>query len=168
MLELMRNRRSIRKFQNRPVEAEKLDKILECALRSPSSMGKQPWKIWTVTDKEILKTMSVAKLPGTDFITKASAAFIVGGYPEVADAWIEDCSIVSIVIQLEAESLGLGSCWWQIRNRPHDNSTSASDYLKTSLGLDGECEILCVIAVGYKDEEKQGHTKVPFSKSEKI
>jgi len=165
MLELMKERRSIRKYLDKPIESEKLDAILECALRSPSSRGKQPWKICVVTDKTLLEKVAKAKPHGVDFAAEAAVAYIVTGYPEITDMWIEDCSIVSIVIQLEAESLGLGSCWGQIRNRMHSDEVSASDYLKAELGLDSNCEVLSVIAVGYKGEEKQGHSEVPYEKS---
>lgn len=165
MLELMKNRRSIRKYLDKPIEKEKLDKILECALRAPSSRGKQPWEIWVVTDKDILENISKAKPHGIEFVKGAPVAYIVAGYPEISDAWVEDCSIVSTIIQLEAEALGLGSCWGQIRNRIHDEKTSASDYLRTTLGLDPGCEVLCVIAVGYKGEDKPGHSEVPYDKS---
>lgn len=166
MLEFMKSRRSIRKYLDKPVETEKLDDILECALRSPSSRGKCPWKIWVLTDKEVLAKISEAKPHGLEFVHEAPAAFIVAGYPEKSDVWIEDCSIVSIIVQLEAESLGLGSCWGQIRNRTHDENVTSSDFLKGALGLDSDCEILSVIAVGYKGEDKPGHSEVPYDKSE--
>ncbi|MBN2557874.1 MAG: nitroreductase family protein [Clostridia bacterium] len=164
MLEMMRSRRSIRKFEDKPVEKEKLDVIIECALRSPSSMGKRPWKIWTVKDRADLEKMSKAKPHGLDFVAKAPVAFIVAGYPDAADVWIEDCSIVSIVLQLEAEMLGLGSCWGQIRRRMYDENTSSSDYLKSAMGLDADCEVLSIIAIGYKAEEKKGHSGIPSEK----
>ncbi len=164
MLELMRNRRSIRKFEDKPVEKEKLDAIIECALRSPSSKGRRPWKIWTVTDKGKLENISKARPHGLDFVANAPVAFVVAGYPDVTDVWIEDCSIVSIVIQLEAESLGLGSCWGQIRHRMESPQLSSSDYLKKQLELEDECEVLSVIAVGYKAEDKKGHSEVPYNK----
>ena len=165
MLELMRNRRSIRKFTDKPIEKEKLDKILECALRSPSSRGRQPWEITVITDRKMLKRLSQAKPHGGLFIADADVAYVVAGFPEVTDMWIEDCSIVSIVIQLEAEDQGLGSCWVQIRNRPHDDTLMASDYIKSELDLDDSCEVLSIIAVGYKGEEKEGHTDVPYDKA---
>ncbi|MCD6322718.1 MAG: nitroreductase family protein [Clostridiales bacterium] len=166
MLELMRNRRSIRKFLDKPIEPNKLDSILECALRSPSSMGRQPWKITVVQDKNLLDKLSWAKPSGGFFIKESAIAYVVAGYPQITPIWIEDCSIVSTVIQLEAESLGLGSCWVQIRGRMHDDDTSASDNIKSLLELDTDCEVLCVIAVGYKGENKQGHKDIPYEKSE--
>jgi nitroreductase len=168
MLELMRNRRSIRKFLDKPIEQEKLDAILECALRSPSSRGRQPWEITVVSDRKLLGKLSKAKPHGGTFVAEAAAAYVVAGFPGVTDMWIEDCSIVSIVIQLEAESLGLGSCWVQIRNRPHSDKLMASDDIKKTLDLPVDCEVLSIIAVGYKGEEKEGHTDVPYNKSRHI
>lgn len=168
MLEMMRNRRSIRKFLDKPVESEKMEAILECALRSPSSRGRQPWKVSVVTNRDLLVKLSNAKPSGGLFVDESYAAYVVSGYPKISDMWIEDCSIVSIVIQLEAETLGLGSCWVQVRGRSHDDKTSASEYIKTLLDLDNECEVLCMIAIGYKGEDKSGHSEVPYEKSESI
>ncbi len=56
-------------------------------------------------------------------------------------------------------AIGLGSCWVQVRARPHDDETSASDYVKRLLDLPGQIEVEAVIGVGYPAEEKPGWTK---------
>ena len=71
-----------------------------------------------------------------------------------SDIWIEDCSIASIVLQLTGVSLGLGSCWIQIRNRMHDQTRSSEDYVKAVLGLPGNMRVESIVAFGYPDEEK--------------
>ena len=168
MLELMRKRRSIRKYEDRPVEQAKLDSIMECALRSPSSKHRRPWTVWSVTDRELITKLAVSKPSGVLFMDQAPVIYVVAGYPEVSECWIEDCSIVSTVIQLEAESLGLGSCWGQIRGRDFSDVTSSSDYIKNLLGMDDDCEVLCIISVGYAAEEKESRMDVPYSKSKTI
>lgn len=165
MLELMRKRRSIRKYEEKPIEQEKLDAIMECALRSPSSKHRRPWTVWAVSNVEVKKKLAVSKPSGVLFMDQAPVVYVVAGYPEVSECWIEDCSIVSTVIQLEAEVLGLGSCWGQIRGRMHDDGLSSSEYIKELLGMDKDCEVLCIISVGYPAEEKEGRSDVPYSKS---
>ena len=61
MYELLKARRSIRKFQDKQVEGDKLDTILKCALLSPSSRGRQPWEFIVVTDQKLLQKLSACK-----------------------------------------------------------------------------------------------------------
>ena len=67
-IELLRNRRSRRKFEDRPVEKEKIDLLVEAALRSPSSKGINPWEFVVVTDPEIIARLAAAKPHGAGTI----------------------------------------------------------------------------------------------------
>ncbi|MBA7553940.1 hypothetical protein ES705_46544 [subsurface metagenome] len=71
-----------------------------------------------------------------------------------SDVWIEDCSIASILVQLTGQSLGLGSCWIQIRKRMHSESQTSEDYVKDVLGLPANVKVESIISFGYPDEEK--------------
>ena len=64
-------------------------------------------------------------------------------------------SIAAILIQLQAEDLGLGSCWIQIRNRLTENGQSAEDYVREMLGIPYGMEVLSIITLGHKNEEKK-------------
>ena len=74
-----------------------------------------------------------------------------------SDVWIEDCTIAAIILQLAAETLGLGSCWAQIRKRAHKESVSAEEYLKELFALPEHFAVECVIGIGYPGEEKVPH-----------
>ena len=119
-IDLLRARRSIRRFQDRPVEQEKIDILIEAMLRSPSSRGLSPWEFVVVTEKETLVRLSQAKSYGSSFLKNAPLAIVVCADPKKCDVWVEDCSIASILLHLAATDLGLGSCWIQIRLREHD------------------------------------------------
>ena len=67
---------------------------------------------------------------------------------------MEDCSIASIVAHLTAHSLGLGSCWIQIRNRDHAANRSAEEYVQELLGLPKNLKVEAIVAVGYPKESK--------------
>ena len=71
-----------------------------------------------------------------------------------SDVWIEDCSIASILVQMTALSLGLGSCWIQIRNRQHDARESAEEYIQKLLGLPKHVKVQSIISIGYPDEKR--------------
>jgi nitroreductase len=159
MIEILRNRRSVRKFKNKFIEPEKIEILNEALLRSPSSRGINPWEFILVTNKELLNKLSVSKKHGTDFIKTAPAAYVICADTKKTDVWIEDCSIAAIILQLTGETLGLKSCWAQIRNRPHDDNLSAEDYIKNLLKIPDDYAIVCIIGLGYPDEEKQPHSK---------
>lgn len=152
--ELLRNRRSIRKFQDRQIEKEKIDIIIKSALLSPSSRSRRPWEFIIVSDKEMLKQLSLCRQHSSDFLSGAATGIVVIANPQLCDVWVEDTSIAAILIQIAAQYLGLGSCWIQIRDRMHDEKTTAGEYVKNLLNIPQHYEVECVIAIGYPAEHK--------------
>jgi nitroreductase len=159
LYDLLRSRRSIRKFQSKEVEKEKIDTILKSALLSPSSRSRRPWEFVAVTDKQLLQKLSKSREHGSSFLADAPLGIVVIADPEASDIWIEDASIASIIIQLSAQSLGLGSCWIQVRERLHIDNVKAEDYIKRVLGIPDKYSVECMIAVGYPAEEKRAYTE---------
>jgi len=155
MIDILRNRRSVRKFKKLPIENNKLKTLEEAMLRSPSSRNLKPWKFIFVTDKKLLRKLAEAKPAGGQFVSDAPLAVVVLGDAEKSDAWIEDCSIAATILQLTAESLDLGSCWVQIRGRNHTENLSASAFIRKELHIHAELEVASVIALGYPDEDNE-------------
>lgn len=166
-IDLLRSRRSIRRFQDRRVEKEKIDILIEAMLRSPSSRGLNPWEFVVVTGKESLDRLSQAKPHGASFLKNAPLAIAVCADPEKCDVWVEDCSIASIILHLAAADLGLGSCWVQIRMREHDVHQTAKDYVADILGLKQGMVVEAIIAIGYPAEQLSGHPRSSLP-SEKV
>lgn len=166
MFELLKSRRSIRKFQNKEIEKEKIDTILKSALLSPSSRSRRPWEFIVVTDKELLKKLSQCREHSSDFLEGAPVGIVVIADPEVCDVWIEDASIAAIIIQLSAQSLQLGSCWIQVRDRYHSENVTAGDYIKEVLGIPSRYNVECMIAIGYPAENKKAYdiNDLPYGK----
>lgn len=157
LIELLRKRRSIRRFQNRGIEQEKLDILLEAMLRSPSSRSLNPWEFIVVTDKDTITKLAQSKSHGSAFLANAPLAIVVCADPTKSDVWIEDTSIASLILHLCSTDLGLGSCWIQIRQRQFDDQTSSEAYVIETLGLKPEVNIEAIVAIGYPAEEKPGH-----------
>jgi len=155
-LQLLQSRRSIRRFQDRPVEKEKIDSLIEAMLRSPSSRSLHPWEFIVVTDPEMITLLAAAKPHGSSFLKNAPLAIIVCADPEKSDVWIEDTSIASILLHLAATDLGLGSCWVQIRLRQHDTQQSAEQYVAKLVDLKKGMVIESIIGIGYAAEKKEG------------
>jgi len=158
-LSLIQRRRSIRKYLEKPVEAEKIVALIEAALRAPSSRGFNPWEFVVVTDKGLLEKLSTAKPHGASFLKNAPLGIVVCADPEKCDVWVEDASIASMFIHLAAESIGLGSCWIQIRKRMHDQTTTAQAYIRNLLNIPKNLNVESIVAMGYPAEEKSPHRK---------
>jgi len=158
-LSLVQKRRSIRRYQEKPVEAEKIDILIETVLRSPSSRGFNPWEFVVVTEKNLLKQLSKAKPHGASFLKHAALGIVVCADPKKCDVWVEDASIASVFIHLAAESIGLGSCWIQIRKRMYNDTKTSQEYVCELLNIPKHLNVESIIAVGYPAEEKTPHRK---------
>ena len=158
MIELLRTRRSIRTFTTEQIAPAHLEIIKEAALRAPSSRGLNPWEFILVNDPGGVEKLSTAKQHGSDFLKNAPLAIVVCADSTKSDVWIEDCTIAAIIIQLTAHSLGLGSCWAQIRNRVHDRDISAEAFVQGLLGLPKHIRVESVIGIGHP-----GECKTPLS-----
>ena len=158
-LSLIQKRRSIRRYTEKAVEAEKIDMLIEAALRSPSSRGFNPWEFVVVTDNGLLEKLSTAKPHGASFLKNAPLGIVVCADPEKCDVWVEDASIASIFIHLAAASMGLGSCWIQIRKRMHDQTTTSQAYIRRLLNIPKNLNVESIVAIGYPAEEKPPHRK---------
>lgn len=169
--ELIINRRSTRKFTEEPLTPEQVELIIKSALMSPASKSSNPWQFLLVEDKEMLEKLSQCKKSGSKLIAGCALAVIVLADPLTSDVWIEDSSITSIMMQLQAEDLGLGSCWVQIRERYTTADTPSDEYIKELFDIPMQLQVLSIIALGHKaqerppfDEEKLQWEKVHIGK----
>jgi nitroreductase len=154
MIDILRTRRSIRKYQNKQIEPESIELIEESLLRSPSSRGINPWRFILVDEPEMLEQLSEAKQHGSHFLKGAALGIVVCGDETESDVWIEDCSLASVIVQLTAHSLGLGSCWIQIRNRFHSSGQTAEEYVRHILAIPEGVNVLSIISIGHPAETK--------------
>lgn len=153
MLDILRRRRSIRKYKDKKIEPDLIDQLKEAALRAPSSRGIGPWRFFFIADKARLDELSRSKEHGSSFLKGAALGVVVCADETESDVWIEDCSIASIIMQLTGESIGLGSCWIQIRNRMHRDAMASEDFVRMVLNLSDKMRVESIIAFGYPDEK---------------
>lgn len=159
MIDLLRKRRSIRRFEDRPVAPDLVTILREAVLRSPSGKGTNPWEMVFVDDRATLEALSRSRPHGSSFLRHAALAVVVCADEARSDTWIEDCSIVAIIAHLTAASLGLGSCWNQIRMREHAHGVSAESYVRETLGIPEHLRVEAIVGIGYPAEEKPGHPR---------
>ena len=164
--ELVKKRRSVKVYADRPVEAAKMDAIIEAALRSPTGRAARPWAFVVVTDKTLLEKLSVAKPVGAAFVKDAPAAVVVCGDPSASGLWVEDCSIAAVTMQYAALALGLGSRWAQMKGNNFSEGKTSTQYIAELLGLPENLTVQCIIAIGYPGEEIVPYKKeeLPFDK----
>jgi nitroreductase len=155
LLDLLRKRRSTRKFMDTQISPELVEQLMEAALMSPASKSSNPWQFILVDDKEVLKALSVSKKNGAKLLENAALAVVVIADPEVSDVWVEDASIASAFLQLEAEDLGLGSCWVQIRCRQNEEGQDSETVVRGLLDIPEKFRVESIIAIGVKAQEKE-------------
>ncbi|MDR0476894.1 MAG: nitroreductase family protein [Desulfobulbaceae bacterium] len=155
--ETVQKRRSIRQFTSQPVEQEKIEQILEAALRAPTARATRSAEIVVVTNREMLQKLANAKPMGAAFIAEAAVAMVVVANTEKSGPAIEDAAIAAFSMQLAAQALGLGSCWSHMRDASYDALISSSDYICQALGIPRHLMIECVIAIGYAAEGKKSY-----------
>lgn len=149
-MDLCQHRRSIRKYTAQPVEQEKIDYLLRCALMSPSAKRLNPWEFFVVTDTAVLRQLSGVKTYGSQMFDTAMAAIVVALDASLTDTWQCDGAIAAQHILLAAEEQGLGACWCHICGREE------SERLVHELcAVPENLNVLCVISLGYKDEERK-------------
>jgi nitroreductase len=158
-LEIIEKRRSIRKYQPKSIEPEIVAKLIEAGLRAPSSRDLHPLEFIVVDDPGLLGKLASSKPHGASFLGNASLGIVVCADSNRSDVWVEDASIAITYIQLYAESIGLGSCWIQIRERMRDQSKTAGEFIRELLDIPNPIKVEAIIAIGYPAEQLLPHPK---------
>jgi len=172
LLDLIKHRKSIRDFLDRPVAREKIMTCLEAARLAPSASNSQPWRFIVVDDKELKNKLCAAAFRGVYFINSfcRTAPVIVvviserskflariGGMFRGTQYYLIDIGVAVEHFVLEAEDLNLGTCWIGWFNERG---------VKSVLGIPQDKKIDILIALGYYDRKKLGtrHGREPMNK----
>lgn len=153
--ELLKIRRSIRKYLPKAVEASKIDQITNAALMSPASKHSNPWEFIVVQDAEILRKLADSRSHGSQLLADSPLGIVVIADTTKSDVWMEDASIAAIIMQLQAHDLGLGSCWVQVYGREKDESISTEEYIRQLLNIPSHYAVLNIVSIGYPNEERK-------------
>ena len=161
MLDTIYDRRSIRKYQEKPVEEKLLNEILKAGMYAPSAVNKQPWHFVVIKDKEVMKDIKNLH-PYASSLQTAPVAIMVCGDTNLEFAqnfYLTDCAAVTENILLAAKWLGLDTCWMGIY--PWEKTMKDfSDYFK----LPENIKPYSLIAVGYGAETKSRPDRFDESK----
>ena len=154
--QLLRARRTQRQYTKATVSNQQKKLLEEALLRSPTSRNNRPWTFWFIEDLATLNKLSKSKKAGSAMIKDCALAVVVGADSTKSDVWIEDCAIASTLLQLQAQDLGLGSCWVQIRLRESSQeSVSSEDFVKGVLKIEeSSTKIAAIISIGEPVKER--------------
>jgi nitroreductase len=148
VFEAIRTRRSIRKYKDKPVEKEKLLKIIEAARLAPSTLNRQPWSFVVVTDSKVKEKLRSA----CNQNWFAPAIIVECAFPEKAwvrddgeEYWKLDIAVAVQNLVLAAWEEGLGICWI---------GAFREKEVKKILRIPEEARVLVMTALGYPAEKK--------------
>lgn len=159
VLDNIATRTSIRDYEARPVEKEKVEKMLRAAMAAPTAMNKQPWHFVVVDQRSVLDSLADAN-PNAKMLLKAPLAIVVCGDMDKViegggrDFWIQDASAATENLLLAAHAMGLGAVWTGAY--PSEERSKA---ISATLSLLDNLVPLNMIVIGYPAEHPQPKDK---------
>ena len=152
-LNCIMTRTSIRQYQDRPVEQEKVEQLLRAAMAAPTAVNKQPWHFYVLNTKEAINRLADASQRGGDMVRSAALVVVVCGDMDKAlegkarEYWIQDTSAATENLLLAAHALGLGAVWTGVY--PMKERVEMTTKV---LNLPENLVPLCTILIGYPAE----------------
>ena len=145
-------RRSIRKYQSKTIEKDKIKNLLKAAMYAPSAVNKQPWHFIVIDDKALMNKV-IEVHPNSKMLREASHAVLICGDEQKQHDdgyWIADCGAATQNLLLAAEAEGLGACWIGIY--PREKRMEA---LSAFFGLPSHVKPFALVSLGYPNETKE-------------
>ncbi len=153
MLDIIKKRRSIRKYTAEDVSEEQIRTLLEAAMAAPSADNVQPWEFVVVKDATTRAKLAEAH-PWSKMAADAPVVFVVCGSERASHQWIADSSAATENLLLAATALGLGAVWVGIYP-----DTRSEAHVRRALNIPGHVRVLCLVPVGHPAEEKPARSK---------
>ena len=148
LFELVKSRRSTRKFTGERIPDETIRRILEIAAYAPSSWGGHPLEYIVIRDRETLRELARCKRMGAGPLANSDVAIVPIVDRRGLELWVEDAAVASTYL-LAAEACGVGACWIHMKDRQGHTGTAEED-IRTLLGIPEHYGILNAISLGMK------------------
>ena len=157
-LQVVFQRRSIRRYQAGAIPASTLQDLLEAATAAPSACAKDPWHFIVIHNRETLSCLADG-LPNGQMLRDAAAGIAVCGDPVRAhdgqlSYLLHDCAAAVENLLVAASTLGLGACWLGVHPRE-----DRLHHLRSVLGIPGTILPVAMVALGQPDEDKPARTR---------
>lgn len=158
ILDIIRKRRTIRKYTDGDVTEEQIDTLLEMAMMAPNRLNRQPWHFFVIRDKDLQKKLAdaVALHP---YLETAPVIIAVGARPELSTTWRMDVSAAIENMLIAATSMGLVTAW--VGNPGGTRWSALEDLLQEALHIPAQrnVRIPALVAVGHPAEERPPHSR---------
>ena len=176
-IEVLRERRSIRSYQDRPIETDKVQAVIDAAVLAPSAVNSQPWEFWVILGRERIEVLSqrakawlverIADEPTAAAVRQHLAArdlsllyhapaLILVATRSLGRQADEDCCLAAFSLMLGAKNMGIGTCWIG-SVRPWFNLATT----KTELGIPEPASVVAPVVLGYPTEWPDAHGRNP-------
>jgi len=161
ILDIIKTRRSTRKYKQNPIPEDVFFRVIEAARRAPSGKNFQPWKFIVVKDQAIKEKLAEASR-GQRFIAQAAVVIVACAYPEKSyqkqgnymQSWSIDVTCALDHLMLQAREEGLGTCWI---------GAFEEDKVKPILNIPDKVKVLALTPLGYPDEEPYDRGRKPLA-----
>ena len=157
VIDLIKQRRSIRKYTDEPVSDEDIKTLLEAAMAAPSGSNVQPWEFIVVRDDGLRQQLADTH-QWSKMCSDAPVVFVVIGDP-TSKHWIADTSAATQNLLLAAAGLDLGAVWIGLYPTPE-----LETHVRGALGIPDHLHTLCLLPVGHPDESKPPRTQYDQNK----
>ena len=151
-IQAIMTRRSIRSYEQRPVERDRIEILLRAAMQAPSGHDRQPWHFVVITERALLSAITEFH-PYAKMLRKAPSAILVcgdTGIEESVEYINTDCSAATQNLLLAAHAMGIGAVWLGIYPR-----TERVEGMRGLLGLPSRIVPVALVALGYPEEQKE-------------
>jgi nitroreductase len=156
MLDLIRRRRTIRRYTDERVSEEQVETLLEMAMCAPNRLDRQPWHFIVIRDKALQREIAEA-YQVRPYVEQASVIIAVGANPAESPTWMMDISAAAENLLLAATALGLGGAWFGAPDTALWDQTET--LAREALRIPPHIRIPTMLAIGYPAEERPPHGK---------
>lgn len=153
MLDLIKQRRSIRQYSTEDISDEHIRLLLESAMAAPSGRATDPWHFVVVRDPALRAKLATTHAY-SEMCARAPVVIAVCGDEKLSDHWIADSAAATENLLLAATALGLGAVWVGIYPRQE-----RENYVRELLRIPANVRILCLVPLGHPAEEKPARTR---------
>ena len=158
MLDLIKKRRSIRKYTDNPLSDREISMLLEAAMAAPSADNLQPWEFIVVEDQGLRQDLAQTH-PWSTMCADAPVVVVVCANERRSSHWVEDASAATENLLLAAAGRDLGAVWVGIYP-----NTRYEKHVRQALDIPSSLRVLCLVPVGHPAESKPPHSKMDESK----
>ena len=161
IFDAIKKRREITKFLNKQISEEELETLLNSGYLAPAGNSLPSREFILVTNPNVLKHLSKST-PFVPWLDGSAAAIVITGRPEISKYWLQDASIASGFIWLQATELGLGAAFGAIyHSEDADESAKRENYVRDALSIPEDRRIVAILGLGYPERQPPAKPLLP-------